>query len=131
MARQLRFVAWNADDVSARRAELAAFAVEYDADVNLLSETHLAPGTNFSLPPYTCYRQNRVRPAGHPANGGMAIIVHRWIPPPATSRAVALNVYGSEVRLVSTYLHLDARRRCLRSGTPSSITPFRPPQTET
>lgn len=55
MARQLRRVAWNTDVVSARR-------VEYNADILLLSETHLPPGTRFSLPAYNCYRQDRVRP---------------------------------------------------------------------
>ena len=77
MARQFRFVAWNADGVPARRAELAAFLVEYDADVVLLSETHLVPNRRFSLPAYACHRKDKNGPDRRQASGGVAILVHR------------------------------------------------------
>ena len=48
--RQLRLIARNATGVLARRTELFAYAVEYDADVILLTKTHLAPRSRFSLP---------------------------------------------------------------------------------
>lgn len=113
MARQLRIVAWNANGVSPRRSELKTFVAEYDADVVLLSETHLAPYSRFSLPAYTCYRQDRPHQPHRPPSGGTAVLVHRRIAhrhlaSPATSLveccAVALDVGGSELRLVSAYL---------------------------
>ena len=59
MARPLTLVAWNVNGVAGRRAELACFASEYDADVVLLSETHLRPQHRFNLPAYATYRTDR------------------------------------------------------------------------
>ena len=110
----------QADGVPARRAELAAFLVEYDADVILLSETHLAPNRRLSLSAYACYRKDRHGPNRHRAFGGVAILVHRRnshreLPAPATTLieacAVALDVAGLEVRFVSAYHQMCIRDR--------------------
>lgn len=118
MARQLRFVAWNTDGVSARRTELATSLVDYDADVVLLSETRLAPNRRFSLPAYTWHRKDRNCPEPRATGGGVAILVHRRVshrgfPPPGTTQnetcAVALDVYTLELRVISAYLWLSRR----------------------
>ena len=103
----------NAAGVLSRRAEMAAFATEYDLDVILLSETHLTPALSLQLPAYTTYRTDRPAQNMLNASGSTAVLVHRRIahrplPPPATRRlevtVVALSVGGREVRLASVYL---------------------------
>lgn len=59
--------------------ELAAFTMEYDADIVPVSETHLAPDIKFLIPSYTCYRQDRVRTTRRAASSSTAILVHRRI----------------------------------------------------
>lgn len=107
MSRQRRFVLWN--------TEPATVAVVYGAVVVLLSESHLAPGRNFSLPVYTTYIQDRVLglSARRNASGGTANLVHRRnsdrsLPPHSNSHieacVVALCVNGSDVLLGLPYL---------------------------
>ena len=52
MPRSLRIVAWNAHGVGPRWSELMTFVMEYDADVVLLCDTHLAHYHNLTLPLY-------------------------------------------------------------------------------
>lgn len=79
MTKQLRIVAWNAFGVSSRRSEPITFTTEYDADIVLLSETHLDVFKSFSVASYTSYRQDRPRQARRPACGGIIVLFHRRI----------------------------------------------------
>ena len=118
MANSLRIVAWNAFGLLPRRSELMTFVTEYDVDIILLSETHLAHYHSFSLPAYACYRQDRPLRPRCPPSGGTAVLVHRRIshrllPPLDTSIiegcAVAVDAGGSELRVVSAYLRPGRR----------------------
>lgn len=88
------------------------FIAEYDADVMLLSETHLGPQLEFSLPGYTCYHQDRPLNQHCVPSGGMAVhnhmhTSHRLLATPdmllIKACVVTLEVNSLEVRLISAY----------------------------
>ena len=64
---------WNACGVKSKLPELAHFISEHDLDIILISETHLKPNINFSVPNYNTFRTDRL----HHRNGGTAVLVKR------------------------------------------------------
>lgn len=68
---------WNAQSVHKVTRELEVFLNEQDVDILLLQETFLKPSTNFSIPNYITYRNDRPPPR---RGGGVAILIKRCIP---------------------------------------------------
>uniref|UniRef100_A0A1Y1NA23 Reverse transcriptase domain-containing protein n=1 Tax=Photinus pyralis TaxID=7054 RepID=A0A1Y1NA23_PHOPY len=76
-------IMWNANGLPHKNNELQEFVFRQNADVVLLSETHLVAGDTPKLPSYSLYRTDRVNRRG----GGTAIYVrrkldHYYIPSP-------------------------------------------------
>lgn len=113
MAGTLKMVMWNANGIMAKKSELQVFATDHDADVILLSETHLQQRHNFRLPAYTTYRSDRPpNPLNNFPSGGTAVLVHRRIThrlatiPTVTmeTTGIAIQFGDTEVTIHSAYL---------------------------
>lgn len=112
MNRQLKVILWNANGVITRKNELQVFATDTDADVILLTETHLQPDTNFNVTGYQTYRNDR-RPRlldRRNPGGGTAVLVHRRLThrPVATntpyeSTGIAIRAGDTELTIFSVY----------------------------
>ena len=65
MANHVNILLWNACAVKAKALELQDLAISEETDMIVITETHLKPGINFSIPGFTIVRLDRT-----PANGG-------------------------------------------------------------
>lgn len=76
LRRNINVATFNANGVARQREELIHFLIEHRIDILLISETHLQPATNFTLPNRTIYRHDRTRIAW----GGVLIAISSDIP---------------------------------------------------
>lgn len=112
MDRQIKILAWNANGITNKLADLRFFVSEHDVDIILLGETHLTPQHNLSLNPYTVYRTDRPNQNPRKPSGGSAILVHRRVThkhiPTSTklveSTAIQIEYRKSPITIVSAYL---------------------------
>lgn len=77
MTAKLRIVTWNARSISAKKIPLADFLIRQKINLALITETHLRPEVNFSMPNFHFLRLDR-RNAGN-RGGGVAIIIRSGI----------------------------------------------------
>lgn len=103
---------WNCSGVSNKETELDHFLREHDIDVMLLSETHLKPSQNLTVPNYLVYRNDRKIQAG----GRTAVLVkrsisHSQLPDPLLRRIEAkgvqihIHIHGySSLQVYSIYI---------------------------
>lgn len=71
----LKILLWNACAVKAKALELLELATTEEAEIIVITETHLKPGVNFSLPGYTTVRLDRTTGP----KGGVAIAIKQLI----------------------------------------------------
>lgn len=111
MTRPLRVILWNAAGVRKKLDELEMFVKDLDADVVLITETHLRPQYDCDLPGYKVYRADRLNQLSRNASGGAAVYVHKrlshspvFLNTTLEAVGVALNVGGKELQLYSVYV---------------------------
>ena len=74
MIHNLRIVAWNANSVSTKKAELDLFLHVNKIDIAAISETKLSPNRRFTIPGYTTIRSDR-----NQFGGGVMLIINSKI----------------------------------------------------
>ncbi|KAK9731783.1 Endonuclease-reverse transcriptase [Popillia japonica] len=90
---ELTVVAWNANGLNERRAELVQFILDIDADVVMLGETWFRPADKFTIANYAVHRSDRLTGRG----GGVAIAIkkhlrHSFLPVPDLRSLEAVGV---------------------------------------
>lgn len=73
----IRIIFWNSQGVARKRLELIQIIQEKDIDILLLNETHLGNNTQFQIPNFHTYKNNKPLVNGRPPAGGTAIVVHK------------------------------------------------------
>jgi hypothetical protein len=73
IGRNLRIIAWNANSVTSKKAELALF-LKGNIDIAAIGETKLSPKSRFSIPGYVTYRTD-INQFG----GGVMILIKHTI----------------------------------------------------
>lgn len=112
-ARLTEIIAWNANGIKTRHAELQHLLDTEDITVALISETHLSEKDKFAIASYNIYRTDRSTPGG-----GTAIVARKSVksheiplPPLATMEAVGVQVEtpSGPLRLIAAYIRPQAK----------------------
>lgn len=96
---------WNVRSAISKKCELIYLINKYKPVVAAISETWLKPGSNFRLPGYACFRDDR-----DDGWGGSAILVKKTMPysllslPPHSSRFNAVAVRSFDTSILSIYI---------------------------
>jgi exonuclease III len=101
MIRNLRIVAWNANSVSTKKAELDLFLRVNKIDITAISETKLSPNRRFTIPGYTTIRSDR-----NQFGGGVMLIINNKI---RHDQYFLPNLTGLEATATCLYLHNHRR----------------------
>ena len=111
--RSTEFIAWNANGIRTRHAELQNLLDTDNITAALISETHLSEKDKFSLASYEIYRMDRPT-----QGGGTAIVVRNGVksheiplPPLTTMEAVGVQVEtgSGPLRLIAAYIRPQAK----------------------
>ena len=100
-------MAWNANSVSNKKAELDLFLNVNKIDIAAISETKLLPKTRFTMPGYTVYRKDR-----NQFGGGVMLLINNKLRHDQFSLP---NLAGLEATAIS--LHLQNQGRLLFVST--------------
>jgi exonuclease III len=92
----LRIVAWNANAISTKKAELALFLNVNKKDIAAISETKLLPKYIFTIPDYTIYRSDR-----NQFGGGVMLIINNNL---CHYQFYLPNLVGLEATTICLYL---------------------------
>lgn len=105
----LKIITWNVDGILEKRMEVTDFLKETDADILLISETHLKFDSYLKIPGYAIY--HTTHPAGT-ARGGAAVIIklklQHYLDMPYKNNkfqvaSITVKTYMGDIRVASLY----------------------------